>query len=417
MPFIVAVCGAGGKTGYIRKRAREAARSGKKTAVSTTTHIGCPAVFSLKESYGDADSLTVSVRYRCENYDVIGKVNGEESGKLCMPDAAAWERMCREYDFILVEADGSRHYPIKIPALYEPVIPENADEIVVIMGLHAVGRHFGTVCHRAELLSENSLTEAHSDLISGGLITEDAIVTKELICSLADKYYLKPLSEQYPQKKISLFLSDMETEHLADVTNKRRPALVLLASGFGRRFGGNKLLHPFHGRPLYQNAVSRLQDAQKKLTDHSIQSELIVCTSYQEIEEQLSGSGMTVVHNKEALEGISASIRLGVRKASELGCTDYAFFAADMPYLPSADIARFLLQYLCSEKSCGLMCAGKKLSNPGILSVSHAKELLGLTGESGGMRVIRNYPLDTYFYQIEEEKLKDIDVPEDIDKK
>ena len=456
MAYIIAVCGAGGKSTYIRNRAEQYAAEGKKTAVSTTTHIGCPAFFLRCGAYGtnrtsdsegtcaadkpyNADSMGITDRTDCaegscqvyqmasENdpecsYDIIGVPLIDDSGnggvqKLSFPGEELYRCMCRAYDVILLEADGSRHYPIKIPASYEPVIPENADEIVIIMGLQAVGRKFGTVCQRAELLLET---------ISGNTaihrITSDTVVTKELVRELAETFYLKPLSVRFPDKKIELYLNDMKTwvqEEHAVKPQERKAALVLLASGFARRFGSNKLLQILNGKPLYLHVLSQMEQAAELLQEKGIRTEIFACTTYPEIERDLRDR-IHVFHNQFAGEGISASIRLGAKEAETLHCSDIVYFAADMPFLPAEDIARYIEQYLYSGKGCAVMCAreGKVkkqfFSNPGILSARYIPELLQLSGEQGGMKVIRKYPESTYFYQIETEKLRDIDTPEDL---
>ena len=441
MAYIIAVCGAGGKTSYIRKRAEEYAAAGKKTVVSTTTHIGCPTSFLREKPV----------------YDVIGKLVMDRDGsreikKLSFPGEEAYQRMCREYDIVLLEADGSRHFPIKIPASYEPVIPYNTDEIVIVMGLQAVGRRFGTVCHRAELLLDQEKnrkgsrtadriadrTDDQSDDQAGNWndrrgenaatitnVTADTIVTKELIRKLAETFYLKPLSARFPDKKITLYLNEVENWTRDDAQNtpgKRKTALILLASGFARRFGSNKLLRDLDGRPLYRHVLMQIEEAALRLRERGVKTEIIVCTAYPEIERELQREheALHVFHNPDAAEGISASIRLGAEQAAALGCTDAVFFVADMPFLPSEDIARYIEQYLYSGKTCAVMCAsepGEKkqfFSNPGILSLRHLPELRGLSGEQGGMRVIGNYPEETYFYQIEAEKLRDVDTPEDL---
>lgn len=40
-------------------------------------------------------------------------------------------------DFILVEADGSRRLPLKVPAINEPVIPRDNKKTVLICGIDA----------------------------------------------------------------------------------------------------------------------------------------------------------------------------------------------------------------------------------------------------------------------------------------
>ena len=44
-------------------------------------------------------------------------------------------------------------------------------------------------------------------------------------------------------------------------------ACILLASGFGRRFGSNKLLYEVHGIPMYQHALHMLQALSQQTID------------------------------------------------------------------------------------------------------------------------------------------------------
>lgn len=46
-------------------------------------------------------------------------------------------------DEILIEADGSAHMPVKAPAEHEPVLFPYMDEVVIVMGTHAIGNHCG----------------------------------------------------------------------------------------------------------------------------------------------------------------------------------------------------------------------------------------------------------------------------------
>jgi probable selenium-dependent hydroxylase accessory protein YqeC len=44
------------------------------------------------------------------------------------------------FDYIVVEADGSRRRPIKAPAHYEPVIPKETTRVIGVIGLDALGK-------------------------------------------------------------------------------------------------------------------------------------------------------------------------------------------------------------------------------------------------------------------------------------
>ena len=57
-------------------------------------------------------------------------------------------------NIVLVEADGAKRLPIKIPREGEPVIPENTDICIVCMGIDAVGKKISEKCFRYERAAE-----------------------------------------------------------------------------------------------------------------------------------------------------------------------------------------------------------------------------------------------------------------------
>ena len=51
---------------------------------------------------------------------------------------------------VLIEADGSRKFPVKVPGKNEPVIREDTTHILILTGASALGRALDQVCHRLE---------------------------------------------------------------------------------------------------------------------------------------------------------------------------------------------------------------------------------------------------------------------------
>lgn len=49
-----------------------------------------------------------------------------------------------------MEADGSKRLPLKVPAQWEPVIPEIADIVVGVIGLDCLGKKIADTAHRPE---------------------------------------------------------------------------------------------------------------------------------------------------------------------------------------------------------------------------------------------------------------------------
>lgn len=125
---LIAAVGAGGKTTLLFELAREFREMGRRAAVTTTTHM------EQKGRYG---------------FTPIGIPCGE--GKIRGVSLTAPRELLKEYDTVLVEADGSRRLPFKVPAEHEPALPEGADLVIGIAGARAVGGTFLETCCRYEL--------------------------------------------------------------------------------------------------------------------------------------------------------------------------------------------------------------------------------------------------------------------------
>lgn len=140
---VTAVVGSGGKTTLLAALARELSHRGS-VILTTTTHIrrptDCP-VLTGSDPASIADALT-----RCGTV-CVGEA--AEDGKLTAP-RLTFDTLARLADFVLVEADGAKMLPLKAHAPHEPVIPENAQRIVTVVGASGFGHPIATVCHRAE---------------------------------------------------------------------------------------------------------------------------------------------------------------------------------------------------------------------------------------------------------------------------
>lgn len=192
---IIAVVGAGGKTTYIRKKVKDYLVEGKKIFVTTTTHM-------MKEYHtfvsDDADEI---IRVLMEkHYVMAGRDCGEKIQAL---SKNTYERVCEYADVVLVEADGSKHMPIKFPAEHEPVIPQNATEIIIICGLHALGRPLNEAAHRLELVKKCLNEEINSNSKTEH-VSDQTIVEAKHIQKLLVKGYLEPMKEKYPDKEVKI---------------------------------------------------------------------------------------------------------------------------------------------------------------------------------------------------------------------
>ena len=89
-----------------------------------------------------------------------------------------------------------------------------------------------------------------------------------------------------------------------------------MASGFGSRFGSNKLLVPFKGKELYRHGLDCICQAAGELEKEGHQTEVLVVSQYEAILKQAESRGLLAVPNRFSGEGITASLRLGTSSAS-----------------------------------------------------------------------------------------------------
>ena len=158
---VLAFVGAGGKTSALFHLARELEPQGWSVVVTTTTHLADPraepepirgnVVFrpemesprTRASGLGPIPGLTVLVSREA---DEPGKVVGIDP--TWIPDLKA------VWDFILVEADGSKGLPVKAPASHEPVVPPDTDLVVGLVGLDCLGMPMdGRTVHRPEIFA------------------------------------------------------------------------------------------------------------------------------------------------------------------------------------------------------------------------------------------------------------------------
>lgn len=145
-PGITAVAGGGGKTSLLRTLGEELVRQGYRVLLCTTTKIfPFPGVENLISPGEKALGAALSARRLvCAGAPVPG------TEKLAAPELPM-ERLALLADFVLVEADGSAQRPMKAHAAYEPVVPPEANQTVLVAGAAGFGRPIAEAAHRPAL--------------------------------------------------------------------------------------------------------------------------------------------------------------------------------------------------------------------------------------------------------------------------
>lgn len=140
---VVSLVGAGGKTTLMYALAGYGVQQGKRVVVTTTTHIQRPTQYPVAENREE-------LYQHLEKYHLAVAGADAQDGKLQAAKGMDIEAYCQAADFVLIEADGAKHYPCKVPEAWEPVIPAQSDIVLGVMGMDTLGKPLAEVCFRAE---------------------------------------------------------------------------------------------------------------------------------------------------------------------------------------------------------------------------------------------------------------------------
>lgn len=139
---VLALVGGGGKTTLLYRLARDLQASGQRTAVLTTTKIYRPDRLCLS-------SADCQASWAAGDYTICGDLVSAEKLGPPAPSLLAW--LLDRADRVLIEADGARRLPCKVPAAHEPVLLPQCDTVLGVVGLSALGRPVAEICFRPEL--------------------------------------------------------------------------------------------------------------------------------------------------------------------------------------------------------------------------------------------------------------------------
>lgn len=416
---VLSFVGAGGKTSGMLELARDLAAQGKKVLVTTTTHMEHP--LNLNQP-GCVDASAEEIAEQLEkNGFLIAGSRAEQPGKIKGLPVPVWEQVKKKADVILVEADGAKRFPLKVPGKQEPVIPKECTHILISAGAGALGRTLKESCFRLQE-AERILADAEKQ----GIDVKRPEITEETMGILIEQGYVMPLKSRYPAAKIAVVLNQADIlsapEERAAALQKQILAPVFLhgwkkaihgiylAAGFSRRFGGNKLLEKLDGKPMYLHLLEGLNEIKE---NHKLQS-LTVVTQYEEILNYLHRQRIAAVKNNNSALGISSSLKLGLQTAMIQKNQEteqyYLFCVADQPFLKKHTVEEFLSVFLKTGKGIGCISHDGKAGNPVIFHERYVPELLRIEGDKGGKSVVNQHLEDVFLFEIPDAmELKDID--------
>lgn len=178
---------------------------------------------------------------------------------------------------------------------------------------------------------------------------------------------------------------------------------VIMASGLGKRFGGNKLMADFRGKPMIQRAL----DA----TDGLFAKRVIV-TRHESVAALCREQNLDVVLH--SLPHRNDTVRLGLEALGDLDAC--MFLPGDQPLLRRETVA-MLLQQWKQHPDCMVRPIHEDTEGSPVLFPSWTfPELKNLPEGKGGGAVIKNHPNEMIRASVSDPfELADADTPETLE--
>lgn len=188
---------------------------------------------------------------------------------------------------------------------------------------------------------------------------------------------------------------------------------ILLAAGYAKRFGSNKLLQalpagaPEAGTPIGLAAARHLLEALPE-------SIAVVRPRAQKLGKMLRDAGCNTVVCRNAGEGMGTSLAAGVRAASE--ADGWVVALADMPFIRPETIRTVAKALRDGEAMAAPSFQGRR-GHPVGFARRFYEELSSLHGDDGARQFLERHPEWVKLFDVDDPgAVRDIDRPSDLER-
>lgn len=175
-----------------------------------------------------------------------------------------------------------------------------------------------------------------------------------------------------------------------------------MAAGNARRFGSNKLEENVGGVRIIRRALEAVPRGELV--------RVVVVSQYAEIEALAAEYGFLAVHNGDPGAGLSHTVALGLAALAD--CDAVLFQVADQPLLRRESVGRLIALWREHPEKIAAVSGGGRRGNPCLFPARFFPELLALTGDCGGSRVIRQHEDELMLLEVDARELADVDTPQ-----
>lgn len=442
---VIAFVGAGGKTSLMLAIAEELIKSGKKVAITTTTKIGTTELPQEQLSELVIETESGELISKTKNIIDHGKIpvlasgRDKEHDRLLGIDTKTVDEIAIEnkIEVLLIEADGARQKPFKIPIPHEPVVPECVTKLCIVVGLDAIGQditeeNFYNTTGMQELgaiLGEPLTPHILRNLIfhqSGYLRFKSRNRKIFLILNKAEKIrddleLQETVTELFHNDLEKILVTSTRQEPLVRAipdNNYHRLTGIVLAAGMSSRFNGVKQLADIGGKSLLYHITKHALD--------SILGSVTVVLGHESdnIEKSLGdlieNERLSIVKNENYHLGLSTSLITGINYTKD-NSDAVMIILGDQPNITTEILNKLITAYGNSNaKLCVPLIKTEqntRLGNPVIFNQRLFPELFEINGDVGAREVvIRNLGYARKVDLDDEKSQFQINTPEDLKK-
>ena len=185
---------------------------------------------------------------------------------------------------------------------------------------------------------------------------------------------------------------------------------ILLAAGESKRFlNENKLIKNYRGKVLINHIL-------KSLIISKVQK-IIIVLGYEKNKIKnisLKSKKITFIFNKNYKQGISSSIKTGVKKINK-NHKGFIIVQADMPFVKTSHINKIYNSLIKNNKLVHLLVYKKKIGNPIGFNKLVIEKFKKISGDIGAKYMVKKLKNNSHFIKINSNKIfKDLDFKKDF---
>lgn len=186
-------------------------------------------------------------------------------------------------------------------------------------------------------------------------------------------------------------------------------AIVLLAAGASRRFGGIKQLHPVAGKSMVRHL------AELALASMAARVLVVLGAHKDAVAAALEGLALELVDNPDYESGQSTSVRRGLLAAQQSGVEAVLFLPADMPFLQTDTLNRLIATWQTTQAAAVVPVYAGQRGAPVLFDRRLFPELARLTGDQGGRALLPAHAHEIVEIEVEADQGRDLDSPADLE--